>query len=275
MEAFKEDVVKAEILRACPSFYGKPSEDPAQWLEVIQLKLGTIGIDVKADPLNLVHHTKDDAEKWFTDNQELKEWKHFKKAFIARFTPAPRSELQRYNDVQDCTQGKNEPVVAYIDRKLKLIRAYDSKMPPQQQIVCLERNMRHEVIAGCLGKTFESVSAFRVHLDEYEAVQKELAAIKEEQERAEAPPLPPAPPKAEVKQEARFYQGASEQDCRSFAPLPSRPRTNTTFSAQRSGGRQNRAWQQQSTVPFPPSFNGQCYSCGQYGHLARSCPKNE
>ena len=108
-------------------FYGKPTEDPFQWVESFELFI-EINQLVGDRVLRFVKHAmREEAYTWFRANQDdIVDWEDCKEAFLERFG---LDEDTLMSKVDSCMQQPNENVRSYADRFRKLTGYLPNPLP--------------------------------------------------------------------------------------------------------------------------------------------------
>jgi hypothetical protein len=110
-------------------FYGKPTEDPFQWLESFELFI-EINQVVGDRVLRFVKHAmREEAYTWFRANQDdFNDWDECKEAFLERFGLDEDTLMLK---LDTCAQQSNETVRSYADRYRKLVGYMQNSLPPR------------------------------------------------------------------------------------------------------------------------------------------------
>jgi hypothetical protein len=110
-------------------YYGRPQEDPFQWVESFELFLEVTQASEDRVLRLLKYALREDAYRWFRANEaDLQGWEECKGAFLERFGYDEDTITSR---LYACCQQPNEAVRSYADRLRNLICYLSNPLPPR------------------------------------------------------------------------------------------------------------------------------------------------
>jgi hypothetical protein len=110
-------------------YYGRPQEDPFQWVESFELFLEVTQASEDRVLRLLKYALREDAYRWFRANEaDLQGWEECKEAFLERFGYDEDTITSR---LYACCQQPNEAVRSYADRLRNLICYLSNPLPPR------------------------------------------------------------------------------------------------------------------------------------------------
>jgi hypothetical protein len=108
-------------------FYGRPTEDPFQWLESFELFIEVNQVEGDRVLRFVKHAMREEAYTWYRANQDdILDWEDCKEAFLERFG---LDEDTLMSKVDFCMQQTNESVRSYADRFRKLMGYLQNPLP--------------------------------------------------------------------------------------------------------------------------------------------------
>jgi hypothetical protein len=108
-------------------FYGRPTEDPFQWLESFELFIEVNQVEGDRVLRFVKHAMREEAYTWYRANQDdILDWEDCKEAFLERFG---LDEDTLMSKVDSCMQQTNESVRSYADRFRKLMGYLQNPLP--------------------------------------------------------------------------------------------------------------------------------------------------
>jgi transposase InsO family protein len=110
-------------------YFGKPQEDPFQWIESFELFIEMTNASEDRILRLLKYALKEDAYRWLRANEaDLSGWEDCKRAFLERFGYDEDTITTR---LYACCQSNNETVRSYADRLRNLICYLSTPLPPR------------------------------------------------------------------------------------------------------------------------------------------------
>jgi hypothetical protein len=108
-------------------FYGRPTEDPFQWLESFELFIEVNQVEGDRVLRFVKHAMREEAYTWYRANQDdILDWEDCKEAFLERFG---LDEDTLMSKVDSCMQQTDESVRSYADRFRKLMGYLQNPLP--------------------------------------------------------------------------------------------------------------------------------------------------